>query len=452
MDDAARIACGPPAGRPEKPFAGDVTRGAIGLNILFVADVSAAAVIGGAERVLYEQSSRLARRGHRIHILTRRRPEHSADRQILGDVYEWRYAIEARHPIAYLRSTRVNARRLFESLQAQVGFDCINFHQPFAACGVLASPCAQPIPKIYTCHSLSFEEFTSRNQRPAGFFSRRIHRLNILIRRHLEKRALEASGPIVALSRYTAEKLNSAYDGAGRRCRIIPGGVDLERFQPAADKTAIRRRLGLPLDRVLLLTVRNLVPRMGLDNLINAFRKLLPCAPDLFLVIGGDGPLKQSLADQIGSLDLANHVLLTGFLPEDRLPDYYRMADMFVLPTRELEGFGLVTLESMASGVPVLGTPVGGTREILDRFDPAFLFRDDQPDSLAALILEHYRIIRNHPERWRRSCTRCRDFVEKKFSWEKNVDGLEALFKHMSALRPARPSAALNHSTCASGR
>ena len=439
-------------GAPQRGFTYDVTPRATRLNILFVADVSAAAVIGGAERVLYEQSSRLAQRGHRVHILTRRRPEHATDLQIIGGAHEWRYAIDPRNSISYLLSTLVNARRLFESLHAQFKFDCINFHQPFAACGVLASPRAKPIPKAYTCHSLSFEEFMSRNERPAGFFPGRVHQLNLLIRKHLEKRALKRSDPIVVLSRYTAEKLNRAYDMAGRRHLIIPGGVDLQQFQPAADKPAIRRKLHLPLDRVVLLTVRNLVPRMGLDNLISAFRKLVQRAPDLFLVIGGDGPLKNALADQIDSLGISNHVKLVSFIPEAQISDYYRMADMFILPTRELEGFGLVTLEAMASGVPVLGTPVGGTQEILKRFDPAFLFRDDEPDSLAALILENYRIIRNHPYQWRQSCARCRDFVEKHFSWEKNVDRLEALFEQMGTQGPPRTSARLNNSICASGR
>jgi glycosyltransferase involved in cell wall biosynthesis len=239
---------------------------------------------------------------------------------------------------------------------------------------------------------------------------------------------------------------------AGRRYLIIPGGVDLQQFKPAADKPAIRRKLNLPLDRVVLLTVRNLVPRMGLDNLITAFRRLVQRAPDLFLVIGGDGPLKNALADQIHSTGISNHVKLVSYIPEAQISDYYRMADMFILPTRELEGFGLVTLESMASGVPVLGTPVGGTQEILDRFDPAFLFKNVEPDSLAAMILENYRIIRNHPYQWWKICVRCRGFVEKNFSWEKNVDRLETIFKQMGTQGPPRISARLNNNICASGR
>jgi hypothetical protein len=117
-------------------------------------------------------------------------------------------------------------------LQAHFQFDCINFHQPFAAGGVLTSRRARPIAKIYTCHSLSGEEFESRNQRPAVVFPALIHQLNRRIRMGLDGWALKSSDSIVVLSRYAAEKLRRVHGLAGRRALIIPGGVDGEQFHP----------------------------------------------------------------------------------------------------------------------------------------------------------------------------------------------------------------------------
>jgi glycosyltransferase involved in cell wall biosynthesis len=67
---------------------------------------------------------------------------------------------------------------------------------------------------------------------------------------------------------------------------------------------------------------------------------------------------------------------------------YYQMADLFILPTTELEGFGLVTVEALASGLPVLGTPVGGTKEILTKLGSDYLFDDSTPQSIATGILK----------------------------------------------------------------
>ena len=82
----------------------------------------------------------------------------------------------------------------------------------------------------------------------------------------------------------------------------------------------------------------------------------------------------------------------------------------------------------MASGVPVLGTPVGGTQEILGKFDPNFLFQDTTSDAMVALIIEKYLIIKENSEKWREISKKCRRFVEDNYSWEKHVDALEKYF------------------------
>jgi glycosyltransferase involved in cell wall biosynthesis len=168
---------------------------------------------------------------------------------------------------------------------------------------------------------------------------------------------------------------------------------------------------------------------MGLENLIEALSEVIKIAPDVYMVIGGDGPFRKELEVKSVTLGVKDFIRFEGFIPEEILPDYYRMADLFVLPTKELEGFGLVTLEAMASGVPVLGTPVGGTKEILGKFDPSFIFKDTTPDSIAELIIEKYHIIKEDPEKWSEISTSCRRYVEENYSWEKHVDALERLLK-----------------------
>src|SRR5205823_1565667 len=172
---------------------------------------------------------------------------------------------------------------------------------------------------------------------------------------------------------------------------MVPGGVDSEVFSPCQGRRSVRARLGLEEDGFILFTVRNLVPRMGLSELIDAIPRLRKEIQGLLLLIGGTGPLRSQLEAQVKVL---------GFIPEARLPDYYRAADLFVLPTAQLEGFGLVTVESLASGTPVLGTPIGATEEILGKLEGSLVAKGADSESLAVGIAALYRRFKTDPA-WR---------------------------------------------------
>lgn len=397
------------------------------MNILFVSDVSLSKSTSGAERVLFEQSTRLKKGGHNVHILTRKLSEHKLDHEIIQGVNEWRYKVDQKSISSFSKSIFFDCKKLFEFLQDRFSFDIINFHQPFSAFGVIRSSASQKIKKIYTCHSLSFEEFQSRNPKPRNIIKKVLYSFNIEIRRFIEKKALNSSIRIIVLSRFTQEKLQRIYKIPVEKITIIPGGVDLERFHPTADRTKVRQRLNIPKERMILLTVRDLEPRMGLQNLIYAVKKIRLKLPDICLVLGGKGPLERDLKLLTRKLGVEDCIRFTGFIPEAELPDYYRVADIFVLPTMELEGFGLITLEALASGVPVLGTPVGGTVEILSELDSKYLFKDTKPESMAELIVKTCQKFKSNPERWQYVSSQCRLFVEENYSWEKNVDSLENL-------------------------
>jgi glycosyltransferase involved in cell wall biosynthesis len=400
------------------------------MNILQVSDVSISNVIGGGERVLFEQGQRLAKRGHRIVNLTRLLPEHQSAHETIGAVHEFRYSVDRRNPVTFLISTLFNAKRLFESLSNRYHFSSIHFHQPFSAFAVSRSPLARKIQKVYICHSLAFEEYQSRNRKPGGIGAIG-YGLNVIVRKKMEQQALDQSDTVCVLSDYTRSKVTKTHGISKKKIKIVPGGVDLNLFRPAVEKQRIRRQLRLPEDRLILLTVRNLVPRMGLENLIRAFDQLRRTVPDAYLVIGGTGPLHSPLAEMMGRLELSEHMTLYGFIPDELLPQYYCMADLFVLPTQELEGFGLVTVESLACGVPVVGTPIGGTKEILGSFDPEFLFDNPSLEAIAKKIIEKCKTIKENPGKWAETGRQCRTFVEENYSWERNIDALEKLMHRM---------------------
>jgi glycosyltransferase involved in cell wall biosynthesis len=401
------------------------------LNILFAADVSIKKVLGGAERVLLEQTTRLFERGHEIHIITRRLPIHASPTENIKNVHEWRYDINEKNSFKFLVSTILNCQKLFKQISQKISIDIIHFHQPFSAFALNLLRKTRKIKKVYTCHSLVFEEYETRNPKASKIFPRISYKINSHLRRHIEKHSISKCDLIVVLSEFTKDKLIEYYIIKPEKIHIIPGGVDLSKFEFEENKLAIRKQLGLSGEKFILFTARNLVPRMGLENLITAVKEIVKSAKDIYLIIGGEGELKEKLTKLIFELNLINFVKLQGFIPDEDLPLYYQAADFFILPTICLEGFGLVTVEAMACGTPVLGTPVGGTKEILNKFNPGFLFKDTSPESIAELVLEKYKYYKNRTEEYKHLSQKCRVFVEKYYSWERNISEIEALFTQL---------------------
>ncbi len=401
------------------------------MNILFVADVSFKKVLGGAERVLFEQVNRLSERNHEVHVITRRLPYHKSPHEKIKDVHEWRYEINEKNNFTFIISTFLNCQKLYKKISQKISFDLINYHQPFSAFAINLLRNTRKIKKVYTCHSLAFEEYETRNPKPSKILPLIKHKINSYLRKYIEKYSVSKSEEIAVLSEFTKDKLIENHRIKPEKIHIIPGGVDLSQFAFRENKLRARKQLGLLEEKFILFTVRNLVPRMGLDNLIYAMKEIIQSAKDIYLIIGGKGELREKLANLISELNLADFVKLQGFIPKEDLPFYYQAADFFVLPTKYLEGFGLVTVEAMACGTPVLGTPVGGTKEILSKFNSTFLFEDTSPESIATLILDEYKHYKNKPDEYMQLSQKCREFVEKNYSWERNISETEALFARL---------------------
>ena len=234
------------------------------MNILFVADVSISEVIGGAERVLNEQTTRLAARGHNVFILTRKLKKLNKDFEIFQGVNEHRYDCTWKNPLTFIYSTWVNSKIIFEQLHQKINFDCINIHQPFSALGVIHSSLSARTPKIYTCHSISHEEFMSRNGNGHHIFPRVENQIQSLCYKRAEKDVLNIVDEVVVLSNYTKEKLTHIHKMNKEIIQVVPGGVDLNKFFPAINKNKIRKQLNIPQEKVILFTVRNLVQNWGL--------------------------------------------------------------------------------------------------------------------------------------------------------------------------------------------
>ena len=355
------------------------------MRVLVICDVLSPQTVGGAGRVAREVTEALKKRGTEVQFLTRE-VSNSLSRTDANDIKTTYYPLP-------LKAIPSRFRRLFEQTIKDFQPDLVHVHQPLPAFLLIPSSFSRPI--VYTFHSSWAEEFKIKSSRWPQILRKMVSPLLA----EVEKRTLHRAAEITVLSEFSQRKLKRLYNREGV---IIPGGVNSERFQPIGK---VR-----PNQTLRLVTLRNLVPRMGLPQLIRAM-KLLPS--HIELTIGGQGPLRDELMGLIGSLGLSERVQLAGHVPDDDLSHFYSSANWFVLPTVALEGFGLVILESLSCGTPVLGTRIGAIPELLEKFDPQWIIKEPTPEAIAATILS---VSENPPP----SPTQLHDRVSAEFDW-KNI-------------------------------
>ncbi len=407
------------------------------MRILIVSDVSPIAVLGGAERVVWEQASRLAAAGHRVRVVSRA-PENIGPGPVVHRGVPVRHFVVDRRTLrSFIRTSILEARRAVAEEVDAHGADVLHLHQPLAAFGALTSPAGRRLPSLYTFHSPAPLEYLTRRGTTGRHRGGLVGHASAALLWLVERASLARASRIHVLSDFSAGLVRKLYWISSRRVVKIPAGVDLDRFRPPRDRMALRRDLALPAGRPLLFTLRNLEPRMGLDNLIRAMDRLRRRVPDVLLLIGGAGSQRSELEARAASLRLQEHVRFLGFVPDVDLPRYYGAADAFVLPTRALEGFGLVTVEALACGTPVLGTPVGATPEILVPLDPSLVFRDASAEAMAQGLERFLESLARDPASAGRLRDASRRHVETRYGWERSIGDLETTLRELVAREEA---------------
>ena len=388
------------------------------MNLLFLADAFFDDLPGGSRTVARELARELAGRGHRVTLLVGRQAPGPPDSEERDGFRIVRYpgAGEGK------RFNEEGERAAQKLLASGEKFDLVHTHFAWAALGPLKA--LKGIPHVRTFHGPWDEESWIQDTRRAtergGLGGTLLYvkaGLRRLFKKQVESRNLASAARIVVLSEFMKGQVLRYGAIAPERITLIPGGADLSRFT-LEGKSSARARLGLPENVPILFSVRRLAPRMGLENLIAAMPAVVKEHPNALLLLGGKGPLAGFLQSEIDRLGLSMNVRLLGFIPDNALADHYRAVDLFVLPTVALEGFGLVTVESLACGTPVLGTPVGATPELLRPLDPDLLARDASPDALADGILAFLK-------RPRLTSERLRTYVEENYTWQKHAQGGE---------------------------
>ena len=246
-----------------------------------------------------------------------------------------------------------------------------------------------------------------------------------------ERELAEAADRILAPTEAEAGNLVGLYGGDPSRVRVVPPGVDLDRFRPS-DASAARARLGIDARRVVLFAGR-LQPHKGADVAIRAFADALrrdPRSTDgaVLVVAGGaSGTGPGSLRELAGRLGMRDRVRFVGPVAHEELPAVYGAADALLMPSWS-ESFGLVALEAQACGVPVVGSAVGGLLQVVRDGETGFLVEGHDPRAFSTRLLD----VLASPELSRRLA---RGAVRQaaRFPWTRTVDGVLGVYEEVTA-------------------
>jgi glycosyltransferase involved in cell wall biosynthesis len=249
------------------------------------------------------------------------------------------------------------------------------------------------------------------------------------LRKYVELSVYRRANEVIVLSGAFRRIVIDEFGILPSRVHVVRPGVDLEHFRPI-DQVEAREQLRLPSKERVVLAVRRLTKRVGLDVLLRAWAELKPENAALYLV--GDGTERGRLQQLAAELRVKETVHFVGAVSDDELPFWYAAADLSIAPSIALEGFGLVVLESLASGTPVIASNTGGMAEVLLNLSKDLLVPPGDVLELAAVLSDALQTDNQLP-----SPESCRKFAEN-FQWKKSAIEVREIFQQALSHPPDR--------------
>lgn len=381
----------------------------------------------GLARVAWDVCRELVRRRHEVHLLC---PSSLVatdfDLQELEGVQVCRFrapaisGLDPRNPWIRVRAYR----RAIEACGALNRWDVIHCHGVYGVAAAM-SLTRRRVPIVHSIHSPALEEQRWNWTREGLSGAAKLPGLALI--RHLEEKSLTGSAVCHTLSDYTRHRMERFYPmSAMKRWAVIPHWID-ESWQRTHSRNDARRRLGWRIDVPVVLSVRQLRPRYGLDNAIRALAGLIATGRCEFRIVGG-GESRAHLERIAVGLGIKHGVMFEGLLSEESLRLAYQAADVFLLPTRALECFGLIAQEAMAVGLPVVATCGGAIPEILAPLMPQLLVPPGAEPSIADRVAAVLAGSISIPEP-----STIVDHIVTRFSRQRLGDAYEQLFLSLNA-------------------
>lgn len=391
---------------------------AAGMRFVFLTQGYHPDIDGGAYRYAAEVAEVLASRGHEVHALAKNPENKLPDSEFRNGVHLHR-----------LRSPGGGFLKNWSGVVA-------------AADAELEKLLTLPGRTLILSHHAYFEK-ALKNIRHAAFFHGPWgleHRFacaakprNLLLRlrdaavasllHRTEGRALKRVSRVFVASGYMRDRVRQWHPHTTAPVEVVGGGANHARFNDRIDREAARKKFQAKPGERVFLSVRRLDPRMGLRVLVEAFGKISSRYSESSLWVVGRGAQKEELERMVSGTAIADRVRFPGFVPESDLPDLYAAADCVVMPSLDLEGFGLVTAEAMACGTPVIASNAGANAEVIGGLDGRLIFESGSVESLAGKLSEilsgHLQLPARHD---------CAGYARREFRWDRAADGFEHAF------------------------
>jgi glycosyltransferase involved in cell wall biosynthesis len=324
-------------------------------------------VVNGVVRSVASFRENLMKQGHNVFIFAQSDSSYKDDEPFI-----FRYP-SLPLPLGDI-STAIPVSPFVDQLLPTLKLDVIHTHHPILLGQTAARKASElDLPLVFTFHT-QYWEYTHYIPFPQEmiqeFLKNAVHRW---LREFMQK-----CQHIIIPSESLKDILFRDY-GLHERYSVIPTGTDLEPFLNA-DGKSLRSKNGWQ-DETVLISVGRLAPEKNWDTLVRAFAKVHEKHPETRLVLIGDGTARSSLEELAAELGISERVTFTGAVPFQEIPRYLKAADVFAFAS-VTETQGLVTIEAMAAGLPVVAVNGPGTRDIVEPGKQGFLVEND-PDALA---------------------------------------------------------------------
>ncbi len=341
------------------------------INLVNTPDYVKAYAHGGTEIAAYNLAIHMAKRGNEIDVFTTS-IDSSDSLEIYPNMRIHRHATSFK-----IASANASFKLIYKPLNYDL--DIIHAHSPipYSDLPALLYAKRKNVPFLLT--------YQFDGQETGGSFMRNIG-VSVYNKFFINK-VLDSAKVIIATTESYANEspfLKHYKD----KIVIIPNGINIEEVTTTSTQEECRTKLGLPLDTQIILFFGSLVPYKGPDILLKAFKIVKKEFPKVKLIFAGRGQMLDELRNLSKKFDLEDEVIFLGFVEEEKKPMYYKASDIFCLPSTTMaESFGIVNLEAMASGIPIVGSNLGGIPDIVKNGENGLLAKPGDHRSLADALL-----------------------------------------------------------------